>query len=89
MPENADIALSLNWYENEGNNLVGEEAIANMTAEDMLTLFNAPFWNKLYHCWEAGQDELKVIQPNVQHQIDTDKYSYFVEIFTIQNTSSS
>ena len=86
---NADIALNLNWYENTDNNLVGEEAITNMTVDEILALFDAPFWNQLYHCWEATNKELKTIQPNVKHQIDTEKYSYFVEIYQLQKNQSS
>ncbi|MCW8855705.1 MAG: colicin E3-like toxin immunity protein [Gammaproteobacteria bacterium] len=88
MSKNADIALKLNWYENEGNNLIGEEAIANMSVDQMLELFDAPFWNQLYHCWEAQSKELKVIQPNVDHHINTRKYSYFIEIYKIQHNQS-
>lgn len=86
MPENADIALCLNWYDNKGNMLVGEEPIANLSVDDILNMFDAPFWNQLYHCWKASNKELKIIQPNIKHQIDTDKYSYFVEIYKIQQS---
>ena len=87
--KNADIALNLNWYENDGNNLIGEEPIANMSVNDILALFDAPFWNQLYHCWAANDKELKVIQANVKHHIDTKKYSYFIEIYSIQHNQKA
>ncbi|MDH5764474.1 MAG: cloacin immunity family protein [Gammaproteobacteria bacterium] len=89
MPDRADVAINLNWYDNEGNILTGEEPISNMTVDEVLHLFDAPFWNKLYHCWKASRKELKVIQPNIQHQIDTKKFSYFVEIYKIQNSQQT
>ena len=87
--KNADIALNLNWYGNDDNNLVGEEPIANMSVNDILALFDAPFWNQLYHCWAAKDKELKVIQSNVKHPIDTTKYSYFIEIYSIQHNQKA
>jgi len=86
--KDAEIALNLNWYDNDGNNLVDEEMITNMSVDEILALFDAPFWNQLYHCWEASNKELKAIRPNVKHTIDTDKYSYFVEIYKIQKNQS-
>lgn len=81
MSEETNVSLVLNWYEKVGNNLVGEEPIKNLTVDDILKLFDAPFWNKIYHCWALEQPGFATIQPNVQHQIDPDKYAYFVEIY--------
>ena len=83
MDEVINVNLILNWYEIEGNNLVDEELIQNMSVDDILKLFDAPFWNKLYHCWSADADQLNTIQKNVQHNIDTSKYAYFVEIVKV------
>jgi len=77
------VKLILNWYEIKGKNLIGEEPIKNLSADDMLKLFNAPFWNKLDHCWSVEHAHIGLLQANTNHQIDTKKYSYFVEIYKI------
>ena len=84
MADTNHVKLMLNWYEIKGKNLIGEEPIKNLTAEDMLKLFNAPFWNKIYHCWSVEPAHISLLQANVDHQIDTKKYSYFVEIYKVE-----
>ena len=81
VPKNANVALVLNWYEKTGKNLIGEEPIKNLSVEDILKLFDAPFWNKIYHCWALEETQIPAIQANVDHQFDTDKYAYFIEIY--------
>jgi len=81
--EKTSIKIVLNWYEIKGNGLVGEEVIQNMSEDDILKLFEAPFWNKLYHCWSVETPHIKTLQKNVQHEINTKEFSYFVEIFNL------
>jgi len=83
VPDNTDIAIVLNWYEKEGMNLIDEEPILNLTVDDVLNLFEAPFWNKLYHCWAVKKNHIPALQANVNHQIDFSRYSYFVEIYKL------
>jgi len=77
------VKLLLNWYEIEGNNLIGEEVIQNMTESEILKLFDAPFWNKIYHCWAVDKAHIETLQKNVNHIINTKKYSYFLEIYKV------
>jgi hypothetical protein len=77
------VKLVLNWYEIKGKNLVGEEPVKNLTADDMLKLFKMPFWNEIYHCWSIEPGHVDLFQANVDHHIDTKKYAYFVEIYKI------
>ena len=81
--ESTSVKLVLNWYEIKGNSLIGEEVIQNMSADDILKLFEAPFWNKLYHCWAVENPHIKTLQKHVQHKINTKEYAYFVEIFKV------
>ncbi|TNF39084.1 MAG: hypothetical protein EP315_00295 [Gammaproteobacteria bacterium] len=83
--ENTNVALVLNWYELKGKNLVGEEPIRNMSSEDILKLFDAPFWNKIYHCWAVENTHIPVLQPHVDHHIDAEQFAYFVEIYRINH----
>lgn len=85
MSENTNVALVLNWYELKGKNLIGEEPIRNMSADEMLKLFDAPFWNKIYHCWAVEKEHIATLQGHVDHIIDPGRYAYFVEIYKINN----
>ncbi len=81
--EPTNFAVVLNWYEKVGKGLVGEEPIKDLTVDQVLELFDAPFWNKLYHCWAMEPSQFELIQPKVNHQIDPEKYSYFIEIYKV------
>lgn len=88
MPDSGDIALKLNWYEIQGTNLIGEEPINDLTVEDILKIFDAPFWNKLYHCWSVNEAQIAALTPHVKHPIEPNKYSYFVEMYKQKKTAS-
>jgi hypothetical protein len=75
--------VQLNWYEKKGNNLIGEEPIKNLTVDDVLKIFDAPFWNKIYQCWAITPAQAQHIQAKAKHQLDTDKYSYFIELYKV------
>lgn len=83
MCKSTHVKLILNWYEIKGNHLIGEDNIHNMSSDDILNLFNTPFWNELYHCWSVDKSKVETLQKNVSHKIDVKKYSYFVEIYNI------
>ena len=89
MSDTRYIKLFLNWYEIKGNKLVGEEVIQNMTEDDILNLFSTPFWNNIYHVWSVNSAHLKTLRRNVTHQIDTKKFSYFVEIYKISSARTA
>ncbi len=83
MSENTNVALVLNWYELKGKDLIGEEPISNMDADDMLKLFDAPFWNNIYHCWAVEKAHIPTLQAHVKHIIDPERFAYFVEIYRV------
>jgi len=84
--DNAEIELVLNWYEIKGNNLIGEEPIHGISVKNILELFEAPFWNGIYHCWSVDDKHIDSLNPLVSHNIDPQQYAYFVEIYKKRNT---
>lgn len=80
---NADLKLVLNWYEIKGEKLIDEEVIQGMSVEDILNLFEAPFWNNVYQCWAVNSSHISSLQKNVQHKFNTRKYTYFVEAYKL------
>ena len=83
--EDAEIELVLNWYEIKGNNLVGEEPIQGISVKNILELFEAPFWNGIYHCWSVEQKHIDSLNNLVRHDINPQQYAYFVEIYKKRN----
>ena len=80
--ENTNVTLVLNWYEKTGNDLIGEETISDLTLDNILGLFDAPFWNKNFQCWAVDENHIATIQPHVKHKLDMEKYAYFIEAYT-------
>ena len=85
MRDSTSVQIVLNWYELKGSSLIAEEPINDMSEEDVLNLFDAPFWNKLYHCWAIEPAHISELQKHVQHKINTKEYAYFVEIYKLNN----
>jgi len=81
----AKVDLVLNWYELKGNNLIGEEPIYGISVEKTLELFDAPFWNGIYHCWSVEDKHIAALNHLVNHEIDPNEYAYFVEIYKKTN----
>lgn len=81
MSENANVTLVLNWYEKSGNSLIGEEVIQGMNLDEILNMFEAPFWNKNFQCWAIDDSHVANIQPHVKHILEPKKYCYFIEAY--------
>ncbi|MCW8956985.1 MAG: cloacin immunity family protein [Gammaproteobacteria bacterium] len=79
--DNAEINLVLNWYELKGSNLIGEEIIHGISVNNVLELFEAPFWNGIYHCWAVENKHIATLNPLISHEINPKQYAYFVEIY--------
>ena len=73
------IKLLLIWYELQGENLIAEEELTAMNIDEVLTLFEVPFWNGLYHCWAVEKRHVKTLQPHLMHPIQPQLYAYFLE----------
>ena len=76
---NTRIKLLLNWYELKGDKQIAEEELTGITITDVLTIFDAPFWNGLYHCWAIDKQQIKALQPHCRHVIQPQYHAYFLE----------
>ena len=79
----ASYTVMLNWYEKAGNNLVGEEAILDLSVDDVLNLFGVPFWNQVYHCFAIEDEQVSSVQSHVKHTLDPKNYAYFIELYKV------
>ena len=80
------LKVMLTWYKLDDRQLAGEEVINTLTEQDVLDVFNAPFWNHAYLCNALeNKRHLSAIQKNISHQLQPEKYSYFLEMFKIED----
>jgi len=83
------LKVMLTWYRLDDRQLAGEEVIHTLTEQNVLDLFNAPFWNHAYLCNALeNKQHFKSIQKNISHILEPDKYSYFLEMFKIEEQLS-
>lgn len=82
--KDSKVALILNWYKRSSNNLVGEENIRNLSLDELLRIFDAPFWNRNFQCWSVEHHHVAALQPYVRHAIDMRSYAYFIEAYNME-----
>jgi hypothetical protein len=82
VPDDTNVTLVLNWYEKSGSDLIGEETVDDLSLDEILGLFEAPFWNKNFQCWAIEDMHVSALQPHVRHPINTKKFAYFIEAYT-------
>lgn len=85
---NNRIKLLLNWYELQGNNLIGEEELHGLSIEEVLKLFDEPFWNGQYQCWAIEPQHVAALQPHTSHALQPQLHAYFVEAIRIHTQTA-
>jgi len=84
----SQLKIILTWYNLNNRQLAGEEIINALTEQDILDLFDAPFWNHAYLCIALeNKKHFDTIQKNTSHSLQRKKYSYFLEMFKIDAQS--
>jgi len=82
------IKLLLNWYELDGKSQLGEEEPKNLTIDDILKLFDEPFWNGSFQCWAVEPQHIATLQSHVSHTIKPELHAYFLEATKISSQSA-
>ena len=73
--------LILNWYKINGKNLLDEESLVGLEISTLLKILGNPIWNDIYHCWAIENKHIPYLQSYVQHQFNTEKFYYFIEVY--------
>lgn len=73
----------LEWYEKDpGEDLVGDEVLADLTLADLVALFRPDADDAEMHLtYEVEPAEVARLQQAVTHRIDLDAYDYFVAAY--------
>lgn len=75
-----EIEYVLTWFEKEGDEfIVGKCLLENISLEELVKLFKQPPEEKMVYCYNVLPNNVNYLQKFVKHQIDLDKYDYFME----------
>jgi hypothetical protein len=75
----------LRWFEKEGENLIGQKTIDNISLEQLQKLFSIDSQNPMYDCYLVESDEqINYLQNLLDFQLDTQSYDYLVECEEIE-----
>jgi hypothetical protein len=75
----------LRWFEKEGENLIGQKTIDNISLEQLQKLFGIDSQNPMYDCYLVESDEqINYLQSLLDFQLDTQSYDYLVECEAIE-----
>ena len=70
----------LRWFEKEGDDLVGEKVVNNVSLEHLQKLFKIDPENPMYDCYPVESDEqINYLQSLLNFELDTKSYDYLVE----------
>lgn len=75
----------LRWFEKEGDDLVGENAIDNVNLEHLQKLFKIESKNPMYDCYPVESlEQINYLQSLLDCKLDTKSYDYLVECDLIE-----
>ncbi|MGL6341934.1 MAG: DUF7683 domain-containing protein [Waterburya sp.] len=70
----------LRWFEKEGDDLVGEKTIDNISLELLQKLFGIDSENPMYDCYPVeSAEQINYLQNLLNFELDTKSYDYFIE----------
>ena len=70
----------LRWFEKEGDELIGEKKIDNISLEYLQKLFGIDSENPMYDCYPVeSAEQINYLQNLLKFELDTKSYDYFIE----------
>ncbi len=70
----------LRWFEKEGDNLIGEKTINNISLEQLQKTFEIDSENPMYDCYPVeSAEQINYLQSLLNFNLDIKSYDYFIE----------
>lgn len=80
----------LRWFEKEGDELIGEKKIDNISLESLQKLFGIDSENPMYDCYPVeSAEQINYLQNLVNFDLDIESYDYFIECDFVQSEAQS
>lgn len=77
----------LRWFEKEGDELIGEKKIDNISLESLQKLFGIDSENPMYDCYPVeSTEQLSYLQNLLNLGLDIKSYDYFIESDMVEPT---
>ena len=75
-----EVQRVIRWFEKDGDNLVGEKPIGDVTLSTLQKLFGISRENPMYDCYPVEfPEQTEYLQKVLNVEIDTQSYDYFLE----------
>ena len=69
----------LRWYEKEGNALIGESILKDISLVDLQKLLSEPANSPMFFSYELTPEQVKYFQQYLEQDFDPHAYDYFLE----------
>ncbi len=74
------VSRVLRWFEKEGDDLIGEKMIDNISLEQLQKMFGIDSENPMYDCYPVeSAEQINYLQNLLNFDLDTKSYDYFIE----------
>ena len=79
----------LRWFEKEGDDLVGEKVVNNVSLEHLQKLFKIDPENPMYDCYPVeSAEQINYLRNILNFELNTQSYDYFFECDMVEATSA-
>lgn len=86
----SEINRILRWFEKEGDDLVGEKFINNISLKYLQKLFGIDSENPMYDCYLVeSAEQINYLQNLLNFELNTKSYNYFIECDFVQSEAQS
>ena len=75
---------ALSWFAVEGDEVVGEEPLPDVTAEQVAEWFYLPEGDSLMDSYIVRASQRQHLSKLTKHKIDLNRFDYFLECFQVE-----
>lgn len=69
----------IRWYEKEGDQLVGELSLPNISLTELQELFHESPDDLMFECYLISDQQANYFQQKINQKLDLDSYDYFLD----------
>jgi hypothetical protein len=77
-PATPGVVRLVEWYEKQGDRLLGEATLQDIALSDLQTLFKVSSDNPMYERYPIGVVQAEFLQSKLDHRIDLEQSDYYL-----------
>lgn len=74
----------IRWYEKQGDRLVGEMKLGNVSLPELQALFNQSSDDPMHYCYPVLPSHISYLEQKLNRAIDLEQYDFFLECDAIE-----